>query len=256
MQIRKTGEIEVLNMRFILILVIDLIGIKILSYFEVNTILAVLITSLFIIVCNIILDFILSRIRINVLDIKCDPVKYLEMINRQEERYRNSKNGRCYLALNRAVSQMLLGNFRHAKEYLMEIDSSYLSKKGMPYLAYINNLIVCHYELGEIDKAESLYETNKIRLCSYGKKINKSVDILIGERYFYLGEYSLSYEHLDKLQRSNLNKRQYLEVIYRLAQMDVINGAKEQAIEKFQEIAYHGNKLWIAKASQEMLERL
>jgi hypothetical protein len=38
--------------------------------------------------------------------------------------------------------------------------------------------------------------------------------------------------------------------------MDVMNGVMDQAVVKFKKIAKLGNKLWIAKASQEMLDTM
>lgn len=118
------------------------------------------------------------------------------------------------------------------------------------------NLILCYYGLGEIEKAELLYETDLVQLCPITKRLKKCVEILIGERYYYLKNYDQSYEHLKKLLNYDLNKRQYLGVLYLLAQMDVINGATDQAIKRFKKIAKLGNKLFIARASQEMLLEL
>lgn len=110
--------------------------------------------------------------------------------------------------------------------------------------------------MGEIEKAELLYETELIQLSPITKRLKKSVEILIGERYYYLKNYDQSYSLLKKLLNYDLNKRQYLGVLYLLAQMDVLNGSTDQAIKRFQKIAKLGNKLFIAKGSQEMLLKL
>jgi len=186
----------------------------------------------------------------------CDPERYLKMLDNQEKRFHSKPRIVNYLAVNRAVGYILLGDYQTAKEYLEGIDLSYLSDKNGSFLAYTINLIQCYYELGETDKAEILYETSLVRLCPLEKRLKKSVEILIGERYYYLKKYDLSYNHLKNQLDYDLSKTQYLGVLYRLAQMDVINGAREQAIEKYKKIAKFGNKLGIAKASQKMLESM
>lgn len=238
----------------IVFFIITLASMLILFYLDVSFIISLLITFIIIMVVN----NIINRLHRKVLDSDCDPERYLKMLDKQYKRSNSKPRIVNYLAVNRAVGHMVLGNFQTAKEYLEGIDTSYLSKKNGSLLAYTINLILCHYELGETEKAEILYENNLIRLClcPLGKRLKKSVEILIGERYYYLKKYDLSYNHLKNLLDYDLSKRQYLGVLYRLAQMDVINGAKEQAIEKFKKIAKLGNKLGIAKESQKMLESM
>jgi tetratricopeptide (TPR) repeat protein len=178
------------------------------------------------------------------------------MFEKLEKRRGKEPRIKSVLAINRAAGLIALGDFQIAKDYLEGIDTSYLSEKNGTYLAYTINLILCHYELGEIEKAEILYETNLVKLCPLGKRLQKSVEILIGERYYYLGKYELSYEHLNKLRNNDLDKRQYLGILYRLAQIEEMRGETEQAIKKFKKIAKLGNKLWIAKSSQEILANM
>ena len=59
-----------------------------------------------------------------------------------------------------------------------------------------------------------------------------------------------------KIPKYDLNKRQYLSVLYTLAKIDVMNGDIEQAVIKLQKVVKHGNKLYIVNESQEMLENL
>ena len=171
----------------------------------------------------------------------------------QEKRRGKEPRIRNRLAVNRAAGHISLGDFQTAKKYLEGIDTSYLSEKDGSYLIYNINLILCLYELGEIDKAEQLYETNLVKLSPLGKRLQKSVDILIGERYYFLGKHNVSYEHLNKLCNRDLEKRQYLSVLFRLAQMEIVMGRKEEATKKLKKIEKFGNKLWIVKASQELL---
>lgn len=222
--------------------------------FNVPIIWSFLLTFILLILCNYIAGYLILMLQRKALDSDCDPERFLQMIDKQEKRRGKDQRIMNRLAVNRAAAHITLGNSQTAKEYLEGIDISYLSEKDGSYLAYTINLILCHYELDEIEKAETLYETNLVKLCPLGKRLQKSVEILIGERYYYLGKYELSYKHLKKLLNCDLDKRQYLSVLYRLAQMDVRNGATEQAVEKFKKIEKLGNKLWIVKSSQKILE--
>ena len=157
------------------------------------------------------------------------------------------------MILSRAAGHILLGEYRVAKEYLHGINTSYLSEKDGSFLVFIINLIICHYELGESEDAELLYESYLVKLSPIGKRVRKSVEILIGERYYYLGKYDLSYQHLNKLLDFDLDPRQYLGILYRLALMDLRNGETEQAVKRLTKVVKHGNKLWIVKDSKKIL---
>lgn len=207
-------------------------------------------------VCNIVAGYIIGSLQRKALDSDCDPEKFLKMMDKQETRIRKKESIVMRININRAAAHMLLGNYQTAKEYLEGIEKSYLSEKNGSHIVYIINLILCYYGLGEIEKAELLYENDLVKLSPITKRLKKCVEILIGERYYYLKNYDQSYDHLKKLLNHDLNKRQYLGVLYLLAQMDVINGATEQATKRFKKIAKLGNKLFIARASQEMLLEL
>lgn len=243
-------------MLYILFFIIALASVIILLHFDVNFIMSLLITFIILMAINYIIGYIISKLRRKVLEFDCDPERYLIMLDNQEKRFHSKPRILNYLAINRGAGHMLLGDYQTAKKYLEEIDHSYLSEKNGSLLAYTINLILCHYEMGEIEKAEILYETNLIRLCPFEKRLKKSVEILIGERYYYLKKYDLSYNHLKNLLDYDLSKAQYLGILYLLAQMDVMNGATEQAIKKLKKIAKLGNKLGIAKESQKMLESM
>jgi tetratricopeptide (TPR) repeat protein len=207
-------------------------------------------------VCNYIAGYIISKSQRKALDTDCDPERFLKMMDRQEKRFRRNDGALNRLAVNRAAAHMVLGDYKRAEEYLEGIDTSYLSEKNGTYLVYIINLIFCYYELGRIDEAELLYETKMVKLCPIGKRLQKSVDLLVGERYYFLKQYDLSYDYLYKLLNFELNKRQYMEVLYYLAQMDMIKGETKQAIDKLSKVAKQGNKLWIAKASRDKLDHM
>ncbi len=178
------------------------------------------------------------------------------MIDKQEKRRGKEPRIACRLAVNRAAAHLTMGNYQTAKEYLEGIDTSLLSEKDGSLLIYTINLILCLYELGNIEEAEQLFETNLVKLSPIGKRLRKSVELLIGERYYFLGKYDLSYEHLNKLCNRDLEQRQYLGVLFRLAQMELMKGETEQAIKKLKKVERFGNKLWITKASRDLLENI
>lgn len=226
----------------------------ILLYLHVNIILSFIISSSFVLICYSIILHIIGVLQRKPLDTDCDPQKYLKVIESYERRHKKNERMINILAINYAVGHMSLGDFQKGREYLEGIDKNQLSKKSESYLVYIIDLIICYYELGEIEKAELLYETELVRLCPFQKRLRESIDILIGERYYFLGEYDLSYEHLKKLPLRELSKRQYLEVLYRLGQIEMIKGEKEQAMKRFTKITKFGNRLGIVTFSKELLK--
>ncbi len=240
----------------IIFFIISVICAAILRYLEVNLILTMLIT-LFILFSGEIAFLIIKNNKIrDVLDLDCDPEKYLELMDKQEKRNKKNERGLIYLDINRSAAYLSLGDVRKAKEYLDGVNTSFLSEKNGSYYVYTLNRIVCLYELEETEEAEKLYSTELVRLSPLDKRMKKSAELLIGERYFYLHQYRESYEYLKKLLNIDLEKRRYLSVLSRLAQMDLMNGERELAIEKYKKIAKYGNKLWVAKAAKEALKEM
>ncbi len=240
----------------ILFFIIALISMLILVYFDVSVIMSFIITFIILLFCNYISGYIITTLQRKALDSDCDPERFLKMMDHLEKRRGKEQRIVHRLAINRAAGHIAMGNFQTAREYLEGVDTSYISEKDGSYLIYTINLILCYYELGEIDKAEQLYETNLVKLSPLGKRLQKSVEILIGERYYYLGKYDLSYEHLNKLRTPDLDRRQYLSILFRLAQMEIMMGEAEKAIKKFKKVEKLGNKLWIVKSSREILEKI
>ncbi|GAA4653833.1 hypothetical protein GCM10023142_09710 [Anaerocolumna aminovalerica] len=160
-------------MLYIVFFIIALASMIILLYFNVNIIMSFLITFIILMVMNYIVGYIISKKRRKALDSDCDPERYLKMLDNHGKRHNNKPIIVSYLAVNRAAGHMLLGDYQTAKEYLEGIDHSYLSEKNGSLLAYTINLILCYYELGEIEKAEILYETSLVRLCPFGSRLKK-----------------------------------------------------------------------------------
>lgn len=229
---------------------------SILMYFDVGIITALLISFFVLVFINITMGYIISSMQLKKLDRDCDPQKYLDMLDKVEKRRGKEAKIISRLAINRAAAHIALGNVALAKDYLDGVDKEYISEKDGSLLVYTINRIICLYELGEGEKAEFIYETELVKLCPLGKRLLNAVEILIGERYYYLGEYELCYEHLTKLKKYDLCKRQYLSIIYRLAQIDIIRGDNSLAIKKLTKIIKFGNKLGIVRTSREMLDKL
>lgn len=240
----------------IIFFMIAVICAAILHYLEVNLILTMLIT-MFILFSGQITYLIIKNNKIrDVLDLDCDPEKYLELMDKEEKRNKKNDRGLTYLDINRSAAYLSLGDIRKAKEYLDGVNTSYLSEKNGSYYVYTLNRIICLYELEKTEEAEKLYSTELVRLSPLDKRTKKSAEIIVGERYFYLHQYKESYQYLKKLLNIDLEKRRYLSILSRLAQMDLMNGERELAIEKYKKIAKYGNKLWIATEAREALKEI
>ncbi len=240
----------------IIFFIISIIFASILLYLKINLIVTILITLFILLSCEIAFLIMKSNKIRDVLELDCDPEKYLELMDKQEKKNKKNERGLIYLDINRSAAYLSLGNVRKAKEYLDGINTSFLSEINGSSYVYTLNRIVCLYELEETEEAEKLYSTELVRLSPLDKRMKKSAEILIGERYFYLHQYKESYQYLKKLLNVDLEKRSYLSVLFRLAQMDVMNGERELAIERYKKIAKYGNKLWIAKAARDALEEM
>lgn len=195
-----------------------------------------------------------SRINSKLLNEDCDPEKYLNKIMKSKKVYRKKPKYLAMISINEAVANILMGKFYEARQILDNIDQSYLSEKNGTLLTYMIDYISCCFELGDIDTALSLYNTQLPILTPFNKNLKRSIKILIGERYFFEENYDKSYESLNQLLDIELNRRTYLGILYRLAQIDRIRGDMEKARKKYTKIAQYGNKLWIAKQAKDFLE--
>ena len=189
-----------------------------------------------------------------ILNEHCDPVRYLEKIKRQKERMKRKPKLIALLSVNEAAAYMLLGDYAAAKEIMTNISKEYLSDKNGSLLIYTINSILYHYELEEEEEANRLYETQLPLLILPGKRNKLWVQILIGERLYYLRRYDECYQHMTELLDIELTKRQYLGILYRLAQIDAIRGNYESAFKKYRKIARFGNLLWIAEEAGRILQ--
>lgn len=223
----------------------------ILGSLDLQTLAIVIIPILSVLVIYITISFIRSKKRYNLLDTDCDPEAFLYRTEKQKEiTGKNPKVNAC-LDIDRAAALIASGQFEKAKEILLSIDKKLLSHKNGTLLVYTINLISCLYELGEVDRAEELFETQIPILSPVTKKMMLAVNMLVAERFFHLKRYNESREHFKKLWKDKLSIRKRLEILYRLAQIDEIEGNTEDALKKYRKVADNGNKLWIAAMARE-----
>lgn len=188
-----------------------------------------------------------------ILDEKCDPVRFLEIMVKQKKRFKYIKKMMNWAEMNCAVSYLLMGNYQEAKDRILGVDTILLFTNKKNAIIYVIDLILCYYGLGEIEKAESLYQENAEKLKNQEYGLDKHIEILSGERYYYLKQYDQSYIVLESLLSSGLNTRLYLGVLFYLAKMDQQKGNVELAKERFHEVAEKGNTLWIAQEAKKIL---
>lgn len=229
----------------------------ILSILGAKPFVAAIITILLVLAIYITVGLVMGKKRLSLLDNDCDPEAFLLRTEKQKEITGKNPKINAYLDINRAAALISLGEFEAAKDILLDIDKNRLSHKNNSLLAYTINLISCLYELGEVHHAEELFETQIPILPPVNKSMTLAVNMLIGERFFYLKRYSESREHFTRLwNEKKLSMRYRLEIIYRLAQMDEQEGDEEAAFKKYKRVAEKGNKLWIAAKARERCEEM
>jgi tetratricopeptide (TPR) repeat protein len=227
-----------------------------LNFMGIHIVTNIVITVIAVFSLYITIAIIRQRKRINLLDELCDPEKFQDSTMKQEEITGNSNNSYLF-TIDNAVSYMELGDYKTGLNLLESIEKGQLSKNKIIQTVYYIDLMICYYELGFIDKAENLFETVLPLTALYNKRLKQSIDILIGERFYYLGRYEESYEHLSKIIKEHqLSKRSYLEIIHRLAKMDELKGDKEKAIKRYEKVIKFGNKLGIVNEAKDRLNNL
>lgn len=197
--------------------------------------------------------YIQQKTFLKILDEKCDPMRFLTIMNKQKKRYKRDKKMLSCLEFNCAIAYMLLGDYQEANDRILEIDTDLFFINNKYAIIYSIGLILCYYELGEIEKAESLYQENAEKFKNIKNGLDKNIVILSGERYYHLKQYDKSYEVLESILSSDVSTRLYLDVLFYLAKMDQQKGNIELAKERFHEVAKKGNTLWIAQEAKQIL---
>lgn len=199
-----------------------------------------------------------NKSRINLLNEECDPEAFLISTEKQAEKVEKNPELTDFITIDMSAGLICKGEFQAAKELLEEMDKEKLSKNRSVMFAYTINLTICYYELGDILQAERLFETQIAVLPPIGKRQQQYVKHLVGGRYFYLGKYDESYEYFMQLleDKFDYSRREYLNILFFLAQIEEIKGNTEAAKEKYQRIVAKGNKLWIAVQSAKKLSNM
>jgi tetratricopeptide (TPR) repeat protein len=204
----------------------------------------------------IVISVIRSRKRIHLLEEKCDPQAFIEATEKQMKLTGKNPKVKAYLNIDKAAGLIVLGEFQKAKEVLSSVDKSYLSARNGSLLIYKINMISCSYELGEIPFAEELFETQLLPQRSANVQIAKAMEFLDAERLFFLNKFEESRQKFQKLINEKTSKRKRVEILYRLALIDDINGDTESAKQKYKEVADNGGGLWSASQARKRLDTI
>ncbi len=235
--------------KFVFMIITAIIMILLLAI-NIQPLLAGAITVLIVMIGYLFIAFMRGKKRLSLLDYECDPEAFLERTEKQWAITGKNPKFNKYFDIDRAAGLITLGRFEEAKEILLSIDTSKLSSKNSTLLIFTINLMICFYELGEINRAEELFETQLPVLPPIYPRVLLAVNQLVAERFFYLKRYNESREQFNKILNQKLSRRTRLEVLYYLAQIDEQDGNKEAAMVKYNQIANEGNKLWIAKMAR------
>ena len=220
-----------------------------------NTIVAGGITIVTIIICYIIIGYMRSKKRLDLLEEQCNPQAFIEATEKQRKITGRNPKINAYLNIDRAAGLILMGEFQNAKEVLSSIDKKYLSVKNGTLLVYTLNFISCLNELGEFSCSEELFETQVPLLAPVNSRMTLSMELLIAERFFFLNRFEESKEKFQQLLNKKISRRKHLEILYRLAQIDEMKSEADSAKKKYKKVADYGNKLWIAAQARKRLEK-
>ena len=197
-----------------------------------------------------------NQSRVRLLDDACDPEAFLLRTEKQEAITGHKSRISELFAIDKAVAYMAMGDYERAKPLLMGFDSQKFSNNDTILAIHTIDLILCHYELGEIKEAEALFESRLAVLSPFQMRIKLATKILVGERLFYLGRYEESKNELTNLLKQAMTMRARLGILYKLAQIDEINGDKASAIKRYTKVADMANKLDIAKRAKMKLDEM
>ncbi|TYQ18351.1 UNVERIFIED_CONTAM: hypothetical protein Cloal_0783 [Acetivibrio alkalicellulosi] len=224
-----------------------------LKMLNVNTILSVIITIVIVMSLYMFIFITRSKKRVYLLETNCNPKAFLDETDKQISMVGKDKKMNGYLNIEKSAGLIELGNFNEAKDILLSIDKKILSKKYGTYQVYYINLIVCLYELGEIEEAEEIYKEEIDHLNHKNSTITIALKVLEAERLFFTENYSESKNKFNELLDQQTTPRTHLAILFRLGKIDEKTGDINGAKEKYMEVAKNGNKLWIAQQAREFL---
>ena len=194
-----------------------------------------------------------AKKRLEIIDGKCDPYEFLVQTEKQMGITGKNKKMEAYLNIDRAAANILMGDFNKGIEILQKVEKSKLSKTNGTLLIYYINLMGCYYELGEVEKAEVIFETEIPMLSSINKRVILAKEITLAERLFFLKRYEEAKVNYSDLLNKKISTRIKVSMIYRLAQINDFEGNLRESVIQYREVAEKGNRLNIADRAKERL---
>lgn len=210
----------------------------------------------------IVLIFYFSIVIIRVISIKrlleekCDPQSFLDAIEKQKGLIFKKSMYNTQININIAAGLIALGHFDKAKEILLNCNMSHLIKNNGIYFAYYINLITCLFELGEVTYADELFLKHILNFPTSNSRIKLAKKLLEADRLFHLSKFDESKILYENLLKNKMSKMDRLYSQYKISQIYEINGDLVTSKKKYKLVLDNGNKLWIAKQSQDKIEKL
>lgn len=239
-----------------LFIVLAIIIMVVLLMFQINIVLSAGIALIISIGLYITLSFKESKKRLSLLEEDCDPQAFLASTEKQRASAKGNLKTNTYLDLDKAAGLIAMGDFKKAREVLESIDKSYLSVENGTLLVYTMNYITTLYELGEINQGEKIYKIEIADILSKSRFVPLYKSLLDADRFYFLKKYNKSRELLNEMLNAKFTIGKKMGILYRLAQIDEIDGSIDEALENYNEVASKGNKLWIAEQAKKRIESL
>jgi len=236
------------------LIVITFVLMIIMSVLIKNIFVAGVINFVIIVVGYMVIAYIRSKKRLNLLEENCNPQSFIEATEKQILITGKNHKINMYLCIDKAAGLIVKGEFQEALEILNTIDQSCLSLKNGTLLVYTLNLIICFYELGDITQAEEIFETQVPLLAPVNRRMVLAMKMLVAERYFYINKYEESKEQFQQLLKEQSSRRTQMEILFRLAQIEEVKGNISDAKQKYMEVAEKGGELWVASQARKTLE--
>jgi len=243
-------------MKRIYLIIITFILMIIMSVLIKNTIVAGVTTFIIIAVGYFIIAINRNKGRLSLLEEKCNPQLFIEATEKQMLITGKNHKIYTYLCIDKAAGLIVKGEFQEAIDILHSIDKASLSITNGSLLLYTLNLIICLYELGDTTQAEEIFETQVPLLAPVNQRMVLTMEMLVAERYFYINKYDESKEQFHQILKEKLSQRTRMEILFRLAQIDEINGNSIDAKQKYMKVAKRGGELWVAAQARKWLEHI
>lgn len=178
-----------------------------------------------------------------------NPEAFVEATKRQQKLMPKAAS---ILDVDIACGYIEMGNFQEARE-LLEAYSGKMTR-SVQY-AYYHNLCLCLYELGDNEKADTLYAESVMKSVPLGRLQEMSQQLLIATYFHHRGDFEMEQKVLTKLlSRKGLSEYMRLHVYASLGMMYEIKGELETAENNYAYVAGASGTLHITKRAQAYLE--